>query len=95
MDEKGRNTKNYLKKPERVADVLNGHWFQGRPIIRPQDIKNADGYSMFAANGKLNSEIMERYHDIVFHIVRGANCIILGLEEENYVDHIMVLRSME
>lgn len=87
--------KTYLKKAERVADVLNGHWFQGKSVIRPEDVKKADGHSMFYVNGKPDSKIVERYHDIVFHIVRGANCIIVGLEEQNYVDPAMVLRAME
>lgn len=85
----------YMKDPERVADLLNAKFFDGNRVIEAKDVVNVDGRSIFKKNGGDEFDVVEREQDIVFHIVRGANCLILGLEQQNYMDPSMVLRSLE
>ncbi|MEE1196702.1 MAG: Rpn family recombination-promoting nuclease/putative transposase [Lachnospiraceae bacterium] len=87
--------KHYLKDAERVADILNGHFFHGEKVIKAEDVVITDGDSFFFKMGKETSQIVKREHDAVYNIVRGADCFILGLEQQNYIDPAMVLRSLE
>lgn len=87
--------KHYLNKSARIADLLDGYYFNGAQVIRPEDVKKEDGEVIMLKNGKPDSELIERYQDLVFKIVKGVNCFIFCVEEQNYVDHAMVLRSLE
>lgn len=84
-----------MKKSVRIADLLDGFYFKGAQIIRPEDVKKADGQVVLLKNGKPDSKLIERYQDLVFGIVKGVNCFIFCVEEQNYVDPAMVLRSLE
>lgn len=88
--------KEYLKDAVRLADLLNGFLFQGEVIIHPEDIREADGQAMFYTKGEgAQKDAVFRNHDILCRVVRGINCIILGVEEQNYIDPSMPLRALE
>lgn len=83
----------YLNDKKRIADLINGHCLQGRQLIHPEDIQEGDTRLIYLQDHQQN--LTSRAHDLIFKIIRGINCIILGLEQQNYMDPSMVLRTME
>lgn len=88
--------KHFLKKPKRIADLLNGYFFKGSQVILPEDIQKITiEQSSYSKDGQSPSQTEERYHDLVCHIVKGVNIFVLGIENQSNMDPSMVLRSME
>lgn len=76
------------------ADIVNGLLFKGQPIIREEDLTDAQPFSMYKADG----EIHEQERDVSkYWIAENGNHIkvriaFLGIENQTDYDPAMVLR---
>lgn len=87
-------SKVYLSDPRRIADLINGSFFQGRKVIQWQDIEETNG-QLLLVEGEDDREYGIRHHDIICKAVYGMNFVIVGLENQNDIHYAMVVRYME
>ena len=88
----------YLEDRERIADLFNGFFFQGRPVIRAENIEDyEEKYPVKRLGGgkhtRQNGRV--RYRDIVKKLQNGGSLRILAMENQNRVDYTMPFRCME
>lgn len=83
----------YLDDDRRFADQVNGALFQGRQIVKPEELIQADHQIVYLGkeDGKRNS-----FKTVVdkARLWKGRQLHILVVENQNYVDYRMVLRAM-
>ena len=94
------NEKYYLNDRYRIADLLNGYFFHGIQYIAPEDVKEAGTQLVYVAENHSSDSAKDdmtvlRDHDLLHKIIHGANYFIFSLEDQNYLDPSMVLRSLE
>ena len=88
----------YIADNERVADLFNGLYYQGKRVIRAENIEDYEGkypvkYSAGGKRSKRNGKV--RYRDIVKRLKKGGSLRILAMENQNRVDYTMPFRCME
>ena len=71
------------------ADIVNGFLFEGRPVIREEDLTDAQPFSMYKADGKVHDQ--DRDVAKYWRRVR-VRIALLGLENQTDVDPDMPLR---
>lgn len=83
----------YLDDNSRFADQVNGALFQGRQIVKPDELEPAD--MQFVYLGK-EAGVRENFRAIVdkARMWKGRLIHILAVENQSYVDYHMVLRNM-
>ena len=94
------NEKYYLNDNHRIADLLNGYFFHGVQYIAPEDVKEAGTQLVYMSeipslDSTKDDVTVMRDHDLLHKIIHGANYFIFSLEDQNYLDPSMVLRSLE
>ena len=94
------NEKYYLNDRYRIADLLNGYFFHGIQCIAPEDVKEAGTQLVYvseihSSDSAKDDMTVLRGHDLLHKIIHGANYFIFSLEDQNYLDPSMVLRSLE
>ena len=71
----------------RFADVFNGVLFNGREVMKPEELENEDSVIVSPQNGKLGKKVIcgkiRRW--------RGRCVSLMVLESQSYVDYRMVL----
>jgi len=81
----------YFKDKLRFADVCNGILFQGREVIRPEDLQEREEDIIFYNSqehlGKIIVDKIMMWHGICINI--------LGVESQTKVDYSMVFRLMK
>ena len=86
----------YLSDNERYADLINGVSFNGRQVVKAEDLLERDtktGYHKRtkAAFGKHNT----KYRDLFRKTSFGANFMVIGVENQKQVHYLMPMRCME
>lgn len=81
----------YLNDKTRFADMCNGILFQGKEVVRPEELQEADT-SIIYYDGK---EQLKKIIPDKMCIWRGVLISVLGLEAQTKVDYGMVLRNMK
>lgn len=94
------NEKYYLNDRYRIADLLNGYFFQGNQYISPKDVEEGNSQLIYVPEEQAlkvlkNRKLVFGEHDLLHKIIRGANYFVFGVEEQNYLDPSMVLRSLD
>lgn len=86
--------KNFWKDNERFADLFNAALFNGKRILRPEDLKEVDTdvSSLLRFNG--HAETLQKVFDVVKKTAYGIEFIIWGLENQSKVHYAMPLRHM-
>lgn len=81
----------YLNDKHRFADMCNGILFQGRGVIRAEELQEADPAIIYY-NDK---EQLQKIIPDKICIWKGVFISVLGLEAQTKVDYSMVLRNMK
>ena len=83
----------YLDNFERFADQVNGALFEGRQVVKPEELEPADALTVYL--GK-EAGVRKSYKDITdkARIWRGRLIHIITIQNQTYVDYRMVIRSM-
>ena len=83
----------YLEDNYRFADQVNGALFQGRQIVKPDELEPAEAQSVYL--GK-EAGVRENFKTIVdkTRMWKGRMIHVLAVENQTYVDYHMILRNM-
>ena len=97
MGQKDNYQFDYLDDNVRFADQINGALFNGRQVVKPDELEPEDSQNVSVGNidetGKKRPRSMNTVVDKV-RVWRGRKLRILVVENQNYVDYQMVLRNM-
>ncbi|MBD5494768.1 MAG: hypothetical protein HDR12_10440 [Lachnospiraceae bacterium] len=87
----------YLDDNARFADQINGALFNGKQVIKPEELEPEDSQIVSTGNMKGNGKQRQGSIKTVVDKARvwhGRKLHILVVENQNYVDYQMVLRNM-
>ncbi|MDE7282901.1 MAG: Rpn family recombination-promoting nuclease/putative transposase [Lachnospiraceae bacterium] len=87
----------YLDDNVRFADQINGALFNGKQVVKPEELEPEDSQNVSIGSmdetGKKRQRSIRTVVDKA-RIWRGRKLHILVVENQNYVDYQMVLRNM-
>ena len=85
----------WLENNQRFASLYNGYLFDGRQVIRPEDLENLDRETdILVGDKKGRTKAIGRRRDIVKRWKGGADLAILACESQNKVHYAMPVRCM-
>lgn len=89
--------KEFLQNKDRFADLFNGYCFQGRQIIRAEDLREASENYVITDKrlpGKTRQKDTEIIRDV--KMVLGSDMVlqVLAVENQSYIDYAMPVRCM-
>lgn len=98
MGQKNAVTRRFCGDKIRFADLVNGLYFQGREVIRPEELE--EGNEIYASPRDVGSKMerrkyLERSRDIKMRHVNGASIRLLAIEDQHYIDYTMPFRNMQ
>lgn len=84
----------FFEKPERFADLLNGDLFGGKPVVRPEDVRerNRTAARIRKKNRRIAGKEIER--DVVRSVSLGVKLVLVSLENQSDIHYAMPLRVM-
>ena len=98
MGKLDKETKVYFRNRERFADVFNYKLYDGRQIIRPEDLKPFDSSETVVAFGNNKRKQVSRIRDNtnIWAAMQDGHTayIILGLESQERIHYAMPVRNM-
>lgn len=89
--------KEFLQNKDRFADLFNGCCFQGRQIIRAEDLREASENYVITDKrlpGKTRQKDTEIIRDVKMVLGSGMVLQVLAVENQSYIDYAMPLRCM-
>ena len=89
MGKKDEYQFDYLDDNHRFADQINGALFQGRQVVKPDELEPAPAQSVYLGKEENFKAIVDKTR-----MWRGRLIHILAIENQSYVDYRMVLRNM-
>lgn len=88
----------YLSNNRRFADLFNGICFQGKAVVRVEDLsETSQVYHGIVVNSDdvKDNERGERTRDVCRHLKSGGTLRVLAVENQQKVDYSMPFRCME
>lgn len=99
MGEISNTIKHYFADNRRFADIFNGVCFQGKIVVRPEDLSDASEiyHEPVAENMQVgvHGKRTERIRDICKRLKTGETLRILALENQEWIDYAMPFRCMQ
>lgn len=90
--------KNYWRSNERFADFFNAVLFEGKQVIRPEELEDADtDESSILEHGKYAETIQASRDNIKIRKRAknyGAEFVMLGMEHQEHIHYAMPVRVM-
>lgn len=89
--------KEFLQNKDRFADLFNGCCFQGRQIIRAEDLREASENYVITDKrlpGKTRQKDTEIIRDVKMVLGSGMVLQVLAVENQSYIDYAMPMRCM-
>ena len=89
--------KEFLQNKDRFADLFNGCCFQGRQIIRAEDLREASEKYVITDKGmpgKTRQKDTEIIRDVKMVLGSGMVLQVLAVESQSYIDYAMPVRCM-
>lgn len=89
--------KEFLQNKDRFADLFNGCCFQGRQIIRAEDLREASENYVITDKrlpGKTRQKDTEIIRDVKMVLGSGMVLQVLAVENQSYIDYVMPVRCM-
>ena len=81
----------FYEDKSRFADVFNGVLFNGKEVMKPEELENEDSVKVSLRDGEAGKKVIcdkiRRW--------RGRCVSLMVLENQSYVDYRMVLRVMQ
>lgn len=91
-------TKNYLKQPERFADLCNYVLFNGRQIIKPEELQEKDISELGTLYTPKGNVMVERLRDIlkgcVVKTAKGITYLVIGIENQSDIHYAMPIKVL-
>lgn len=89
--------KEFLQNKDRFADLFNGCCFQGRQIIRAEDLREASENYVITDKrlpGKTRQKDTEIIRDVKMVLGSGMVLQVLAVENQSYIDYAMPVRCI-
>lgn len=90
--------KNYWRDNERFADLFNAVLFDGEPVIRPEELEDADTEESTVLEHKEYAESIQASRDNIKirkkSTVHGVEYVMLGNESQQHIHYAMPMRVM-
>ena len=92
--------KKFFSDDERYADAVNGLGFEGRQVVRKEDLYDLDTQTGIWRSPRLirrkygKKKRRIKYRDAVRKIAMGMNFVIIGIENQEDIDYSLVLRNL-
>lgn len=83
----------YLNDNTRFADQINGAFFHGEQVVKPEELEEAEQEGIYFGKDAGKRKNVKTIVDKV-RMWKGQKIHILAVENQNYVDYQMVLRNM-
>lgn len=95
MGEKNVEVNKWLGNKKRFADLFNGCVFDGKDIVKPEDLQLLDRESDFVITGKSKKrKTYQRYRDIVMAWKNEITLAVLACETQDRIHYGMPVRNM-
>ena len=92
MGKKDEYKFDYLDDNRRFADQINGALFNGRQIVKPEELEPDEAQTVSTGQEAGTGNVKTVVDKV--RIWKGKRLHILAVENQNYVDYQMVLRNM-
>ena len=90
--------KNYWRNNERFADLFNAALFEGKQVIRPEELEDADTEESSILENKEYAESLQASRDNLKiskkSTVHGIEFVMLGNESQKHIHYAMPMRIM-
>lgn len=87
--------KQFLRDKKRYADLFNGTLFNGKQVIRPEELDEIDSETSIIVTDKDNIEKdVQKYRDITMIWKQGVKLCVLACENQNKIHYAMPVRMM-
>lgn len=90
--------KNYWNDNEQFADLFNAVLFEGKQVIRPEELENEDTEDSSVLEHRDYTESIRASRDNIkvskTSTAYGVNLVMLGLESQEHIHYAMPLRVM-
>ena len=90
--------KNYWSDNEQFADLFNAVLFQGRQVIKPEELENEDTEESTILEHKDSMESIKAARDVIKiqkkSSVFGVKFVLLGIENQEHIHYAMPMRIM-
>ncbi len=93
-------TKQFLKNPERFADVFNVFLHEGKQVIRPEELEERNVEELLSLNYGVNNEeiVKQKWRDLINRAVvataNGTCYVLLGIENQSEIHYAMPVKNM-
>ena len=91
-------TKRYMQDNARFADICNFFLFNGKQVLKPEDLVERDVTELALPKGLENVKAIEKIRDIVkgccAKTAGGITYLVIGIENQNDTHYAMVVRNM-
>lgn len=92
MGKKDEYQFDYLDDNRRFADQINGALFNGRQVVKPEELEPVEPQTVITGEDTRAGSVKTVVDKV--RIWKGKKLHILAVENQNYVDYQMVLRNM-
>ncbi len=98
MSNKNTVSHDYLSDKAHFADVVNFYFFDGKQVIRPDDLETEDVVEEVILNSFGEIFTNNKYRDVVKRVVVKSDFrttyAVVGIENQSYIDYAMPVRNM-
>lgn len=95
MGKSNAAVKNWISVKERFADFYNGTVFDGRQVVRAEELQEISGESDLILRDKDGkAEELHRYRDVIMRWKGKMDLVILACENQEKVHYAMPVRNM-
>ena len=86
--------KNFWRNNERFADLFNAVLFDGKEVIQPEELMEADTDLSSVIKMNRHADTVQRVFDVVKKTSNGVSFVVWGLENQEKIHYAMPLRHM-
>ena len=99
MGAKDAKAKEFLSNNERFADLFNYYLFEGRQVIKPEDLEERDTTEVLSLYGRDRKEMQkQRWRDLLKHAIikatKTAVFVLLGIENQSDIHYAMPVKNL-
>lgn len=87
----------FFSDNERYADIINGIGCKGIPFVKGKDLQELDTRVIpkgAGDSGRKKKRTAAKYRDLLRKASFGMNFAIIGIENQEKIDYVLVLRAM-
>ena len=86
--------KNFWRNNERFADLFNAVLFDGKEVIQPEELMEADTDLSSVIKMNRHADTVQRVFDVVKKTSNGVSFVVWGLVNQEKIHYAMPLRHM-